>query len=140
MSQLVQLEGKHTTQTAHRALSVITYIAIIAKLSTLSRTSTLSTFVNLSTLPKLPPLSTLLKVSIVSTVFSRLLARAYTSPKLFFCGRTRKSVKNGNLYLSARYSETKKDIGMANKRSNDGYALCIGDQAPFWQKVAAGQF
>ena len=39
MSQLVQLEGKHTTQTAHRALSVIAYIATIAKLATLSRYS-----------------------------------------------------------------------------------------------------
>ena len=32
MSRLVQLEGKHTTQTAHRALSVIAYIAIIANI------------------------------------------------------------------------------------------------------------
>ena len=32
MSQLVQLAGKHTTQTAHRALSVIAYIAIIANI------------------------------------------------------------------------------------------------------------
>ena len=63
-----------------------------------------------------------------------------TRAQNFFCGRTRKSVKNGNLYFSARYSETNKDIGMAHKRSNDGYALCIGDQAHFWQKVAAGQF
>ena len=61
-------------------------------------------------------------------------------PEAFFCGRTRKSVKNGNLYFAARYSETKKDIGIFHKRSNDGYALCIGDQVPFGKKWLQGSF
>ena len=118
MSQLVQLEGKHTTQTAHRALSVIAYIAIIAKLSTLSRTSTLSTR-QLVNIAKFATIVNIVKS--VNSVYSvlKIVGKSVHEPETFFCGRTRKSVKNGNLYFSARYSETKKDIGMAHKRSND---------------------
>ena len=47
------------------------------------------------------------------SVASRLSGhKSYT----FFCGRTRKSVKNGNFYSSACYLETKRDIGMGTKR------------------------
>ena len=47
------------------------------------------------------------------------------------------SVKRISFYSLARYSKTKRDIGMGHKKSNDLYA---GDQTPFWRKVAAGQF
>ena len=40
------------------------------------------------------------------------------------------------LYSSGRYSETKRDIGMGHKRSND--VVHIGEQSPVWRKLAAG--
>ena len=40
---------------------------------------------------------------------------AYRSQKLFFCRRTRKSVKNRNNYSLGRYSETKRYLGWVIK-------------------------
>ena len=119
MSQLVQLAGKHTTQTAHRALSVIAYIAIIANIVKNVNIVYIRQLVNIA---KIATIVNIVKsVNSVNSVL-KIVGKSVYEPDTFFHGRTRKSVKNGNLYSSARYSETKKDIGMAHKRSNDGYA------------------
>ena len=56
---------------------------------------------------------------------------AYTSPKLFFCRRTRKSVKNGIILLFGPLFGNNRDIGMGHKRLNDGCA--------YWTKRLFGK-
>ena len=59
-------------------------------------------------------------------------------PETFFCRRTRKSVKTDVFYSSGRYSETKRNIGMGNKRSSDGCPY--GIKCPFAKNWVRGIF